>query len=324
MLILVAIASSLSGMTVLASPLFEGSDLINVERDIDGLITLKGPNCQELTEQVKALENWKIKLGGTPGQLLTPLENSEENNCQIIINNSIPNIIKHLQGFKATSNGPNCWNSALRLSEIIHFFRHVSSDEMTFWLSSPYCKELSESERKLPGDIVEIRSMNPEYPLAFEEIHGMIYITDELVFSKNTSSRMSPYGIQRSSLIYQSFRVDNLQCKNQQDSSGDCSRWINYYRCHSADKDRIFYEKINNKFSAVFFELEKIEFKISKYVFEGKSSSEFNKIIIGKQLNDIEIKISNEKISGKDMPFFWQALYHEINSLKTQMKIIGP
>lgn len=308
--------------TVLASSLFNGSDLIDINRDIDGIISLRGPSCQELIKQVQALKAWKISLGEVPGPMAAPVDLAEENRCQVIINNSVPNILKYLQGYKTVFNGPNCWNSALNLSGLIHFARYLSPDEMTFWLRSPYCRELSESERTLPGDIVEIRNLKPENSLAFEEIHGMIYLTDELVFSKNTSSHMSPYGIQRSSLVYQSFRVDDPKCRKIQGQKNNCIKWANHYRCRSADDDRSLFEKENNEFGDLFFELRKIEATISAYVSEGRGTFESNKIEIKNSLSNSERIILERKTNERGLGFFWQALLQEINSLKAQLEII--
>ncbi|MGZ3790462.1 MAG: hypothetical protein ACXVLQ_18185, partial [Bacteriovorax sp.] len=241
-----AIGTFFGGMTAHADPQPSTSGVIDIVRSgADGVISLNGPSCKELTDQDRALRIWTASLGETPGNMSSPLENTEENLCTLNINDSVPSIVRSLQDFKPAMNGPNCWNTALRLSGLVESSRYTSPEEMTFWMNSPYCRELSGSEQSLPGDIVEIRSADPDQPQSIDEIHGMIYLSDALVFSKNTSSHMSPYGIQRASLVYQTFRIDDPKCEKVHGHPNDCSKWANHYRCKRSENDRLSFEKEN-------------------------------------------------------------------------------
>lgn len=290
------------------------SGLIDIVRSKNGSISLIGPSCQELTKQEQAIREWSEFYGEIPGSLIAPVEIPNENRCILNISNSVPSVVPALQDFKNAHNGPNCWNTALRLSGLVQFTRFSTPEELKFWLDSSYCRELSESEKSLPGDIIEIRAPN-------EEIHGMIYLSEDLVFSKNTSGKSSPYGIQRSSLIYQNFRVDNTQCKKVQGSPSTCTRWANHYRCNRVESDRNTLKKINIEFAALSAEVTKIESVISEYVV--KSDKDYLSKIekLNTQLTEVEGKIQNsQKFKGHDS-FFYQALLHDVNSLKTQLEI---
>jgi hypothetical protein len=188
---------------------------------------------------------------------------------------------------------------------------------MTFWMNSPYCRELAEFEISAPGDIIEIRGLKENQPQSYDEIHGMIYISDDLVFSKNTSSRMSAYGIQRVSLLYQNFRLDNSQCKKIYGQSYACSKWANHYRCMASENDRLSFEKENIDFRELSFEVSKIENIISEYIMNGHGTYKENAAILKNQLDNLE-----DKLLRGDKHFFFQALLLEVQSLKTQIEII--
>ncbi len=318
-----ALVSSFFGMSAHSESQLDTSELINIVRSKEGVISLNGPYCQELIEQDQALRAWRVTLGETPGNMSSPQEIPSENRCTLIIDDSVPSIVHFLQDFKTAFSGPNCWNTALRLSGLVQFARYSSPDEMAFWMNSPYCRELSESEQSLPGDIVEIRSVKPDQSQFFDEVHGMIYLSDDLVFSKNTSSRMSAYGIQRASLVYQTFRVDNPKCWKVQGRPNDCSKWANHYRCVGSEHDRISFEKENIDFAVLSSKVKKIESIFSEYVMYGHGDYEKNKAIIEGQLAEIENRILNNKNEFDQTAFFFQVLLLEVNSLKSQIGIIS-
>jgi hypothetical protein len=301
----------------------EPSGLIDVIRSQEGVTSLTGPSCQELTQQERFLRLWTLNVGETPGPASVAVENADHSLCSLVINNSVPSIVHLLQDFKTTFSGPNCWNTTLRLSRLIQLSRFSSAEEMSFWMTSPYCRELSKTEKPLPGDIIAIRGEKPNQPGAFDEIHGMIYLSDDLVFSKNTSSSMSPYGIQRANLVYQIFRTADPKCTKVQGRPEDCYRWVNHYRCTSSEKDQLDLEKENSDFSSLSGELKEIESQLSEYVMNGQGNYDNNKEVIQKRLTDIEGKtLKLPKTPGK-ASFFAKALLQKINSLKVQTVILS-
>ncbi|MGZ3748059.1 MAG: hypothetical protein ACXVCE_14135 [Bacteriovorax sp.] len=300
--------------------------LIEVTRNNGGVIFLNGPSCQELVQQERALRLWTLNSGETPGPIASPLESSDHSHCQLVINNSIPTLARSLQSFKTAFNGPNCWNTSLRLSGLTSFARFSTDEEMSFWMSSPYCRELSSSDSPLPGDIIAIRAEKEGQPKAFEEIHGMIYLSEDLAFSKNTSSTMSPYSIQRASLIYQNFRLTSSQCMRVQGHPDSCPRWANHYRCVSSEKDWASLEKESPEFASLSAEVRNLESQFSDYVMNGQGPYGTNKEKIPQQLTELEAKIAKaQKTSGTlgKIDFFLKALQQKIHSLQVQVEILN-
>lgn len=296
----------------------DSSGLINVVRVPDGTISLIGPSCKELTVQDTALRYWSRVLGEQPEIPSVPTETPEESQCILDITSSVPSDVRWLQDFKTTYNGPNCWNSVLRVAHLISGFRFSSQEEMTFWMNSPYCHLLSDNEASLPGDIIAIRDKDAS------EIHGMFFISEDLVFSKNTSSRMSRYGIQRANLVYQTFRLDELRCRKRQGPSLDCNRYASHYRCHDVGSDRADLENKNPTFSSLAQQTRELETAISGYVMNGNGDFAKNQESIKARLIEIENLVLNTSANSQKERFFLEALLLEINSLQIQIKLIGP
>lgn len=299
------------------------SNLIDVLRSPEGVISLEGPTCQELVQEEQALRSWTLKGGETPGPQSLPLEAPDHSRCRLNIDHSIPRLARSLHGLKAAFSGPNCWNTSLRLSGLLPFSRFSNSAEMTLWMNSPYCRELAASEKSLPGDIIAIRAQKPNQPPDFEEIHGMIYLSDSLVFSKNTSSRMSPFGIQRANLVYQNFQIASAKCAKVHGPSQECYRWANHYRCTSADTARRAFEKMNPQFQVLSAEGNGIEAIFSEKVMKGQGDYEAHKEVLQKQLLDLEAKTLKLQNTSGENAFFVNALLHKITSLKDQAAILN-
>lgn len=306
------------GFLIPALSFANSSGLINVVRVPDGTISLNGPSCKELTVQDTALQYWSRVLGEQLGIPSVATENLEGSRCTLDITPSVPSVVRWLQDFKTNYNGPNCWNSVLRVAHLISGFRFSSPEEMTFWMNSPYCHLLSENESSLPGDIIAIRDKDAS------EIHGMFFISEDLVFSKNTSSRMSRYGIQRANLVYQTFRLDELRCRKRQGPSLDCNRYSSHYRCHNVGLDRTDFENKNPTFSTLVRKTRELEAVISGYVMNGNGDFAKNQESIKAQLIEIENLVLNSMINSQKERFFLEALLLEINSLQIQIKLLGP
>jgi hypothetical protein len=318
-----ALASVFFGWKALAEPQLNSSGLINIIRSKAGVISLNGPSCQELADQDQALRAWTVNSRETPGPQASAIETPEQKQCKLVIDDSVPSFVHSLQDFKTAFSGPNCWNTVLRLSQLAEFSRYSSPEEMTFWMNSPYCRELTEAERTLPGDIVAIRDRKHDQAQAFDEIHGMIYLSENLAFSKNTSSRMSAYGIQRASLVYQTFRLMDSKCMKVKGQPADCFIWANHYRCAGSKSDRHSLEKENPAFAILSAEVRKIESVFSEYVMDGHGDYEKNNELIKKHLVDIENRILSTPKDSEGTGFFLKAFLQEIKSLKAQAGIIS-
>ena len=300
----------------------ENSNLINIIRNAEGKITLTGPHCNELVEQELSLRNWTMNFKETPGAKNTPIRTINNEDCQLVVHDSVPSIIKKIQDFKSSWNGPNCWNTTLFLTQLNSVIRFTSDQEMSFWMDSPYCRELAETETAQPGDLIAIRRSQPIAQRQFEEVHGMIFISEALVFSKNTSSSMSSYHIQRGSLIYQNFHVDDSDCLKVKGHPSRCHIWANYFRCKSPLNDRELLEKKNPLFASLSQKVGEIETFLSQFVIanQGNFKNQREQLLIDLSLLEKQL---NENIIKQDPGiFYFQSLLETIQSLKIQIGII--
>lgn len=72
----------------------------------------------------------------------------------------------------------NCWSFACFNAKISYAITNMKEREFSLWLSSPLLRKLDASEEIRPGDMIAYRA-------ASQEVHGAIYVSDNLTFSKN-------------------------------------------------------------------------------------------------------------------------------------------
>ncbi len=296
--------------------------LLDVSRDANGAIFLSSPSCQELADEIQYLRAWKslFKEPLSPPDL--PVELPEEQKCQMKINASIPQIAELLEGTKTALSGPNCWNTTLFLSGILNYRRFTSASEMSFWMQSPYCREIEPSEPPQTGDLIAIRVQSSNRT-GYEEIHGMIYISDQLVFSKSTSSRMSAYGIQRANLIYQTFKLTDSSCMQVKGLAHRCNRWSNLYRCKSPSNDLDLFKRSHAEFENLFAQTENIESQLSTFARLGSGDVRERRAILEQELKVLEFQTAEFMMKLQHSHFFPNALIETIKSLKAQLGFVS-
>ncbi|MEI8192180.1 MAG: hypothetical protein WCI75_20940, partial [candidate division NC10 bacterium] len=198
-------------------------DGVGVRRNGGGRLILAGSDCAGLRRQAAALSQWALRLGeasAPPGECACgPSE------CLMDAEASAPEIVRYLHGVHAGRWGPNCWNSVLVAAKILPALRFSPPEEMSFWMASPLCRMLGPEETPVPGDIVAIRAGEGE------EVHGFVYVTEELVFSKNQLTAASPYLLQDPELVFAEFPVPAGCRKVSGAPSADCPAYANYFRC---------------------------------------------------------------------------------------------
>ncbi|MCX5789251.1 MAG: hypothetical protein NTX64_12200 [Elusimicrobia bacterium] len=198
---------------------------VAVSRGADGGLFLYGADCGSLQEQVSALASWKARLGETPSA--APACRCDGGSCSVAVDGVVPETVDALHGLRAGRWGPNCWNAALVSAKILPVARFSPPEEMTFWMGSPLCRELAGAEEPRPGDIVAIRDK------AAAEVHGFVYISDELAFSKNYLTTVAPYALQSPEEVFGEFPVAAPCRKLAGSSSPDCPAYANVFRCRS-------------------------------------------------------------------------------------------
>jgi hypothetical protein len=154
------------------------------------------------------------------------------NACSFDITTCVPEHVKKFQDSKPLIEGPNCWNLSLVITEIIPVLRYTSPNEMSYYMRSPLCRQISDQDQKQPGDIGAIRTIKNQ---KITEYHGFIYISDKISYSKNGYQTTNGYSLQSLDSIFKLYDVPNKkQCrKNEISVNTKCSFAVSYFRCSS-------------------------------------------------------------------------------------------
>jgi hypothetical protein len=137
---------ALSGHPALADTTY------SLVRDPSGKLILSAPTCAETETALGALRSWTTRLGERTGD--APRPNPSGQRCSADATASVPALVRELQGRETKANGPNCWNTTLLTLGMVESIRFSIDREMTFWMDSPYCRELDDGETPLPGDAI--------------------------------------------------------------------------------------------------------------------------------------------------------------------------
>ena len=195
---------------------------VTADRGADGAIVLSGADCPTLERQAAALADWRSRLHESAGA--REVCRCEAGTCSLKVSSAAPDFVNLTHGTKAGRWGPNCWNTALVSNKILSAPSFTSPEEMTFWMKSPLCRALREGEAPRPGDIIAIRDQ------AGEEVHGFVYLTEELSFSKNYLTAAAPFALQSPEAVYQEFPVA-AECRAPGTSAPGCAARSDYFRC---------------------------------------------------------------------------------------------
>jgi len=97
-----------------------------------------------------------------------------------------------LDGIAPRHDGPNCWNVSLVASGTLPALRHTRAEEFSYYLDSPYCRQLLANEITA-GDLGVVRELKHG---SLHEIHAYVHVSADLVFSKNGTGSDSRYLLQ--------------------------------------------------------------------------------------------------------------------------------
>ncbi len=195
---------------------------VAVSRGADGTLILSGTDCAVLERQAAALADWRGRLH--EGAASPDACRCEADSCSLRIASAAPEFVSLMHGVKAGRWGPNCWNTALVSNKVLSAPSFTSPAEMTFWMRSPLCRQLRAGELPRPGDIIALRDQ------AGEEVHGFVYLTGELAFSKNYLTAAAPYALQSPEEVYKEFPVLE-ECRKRGASAAGCPAYADYFRC---------------------------------------------------------------------------------------------
>jgi hypothetical protein len=230
-------------------------------------LALTGAGCQALDQQRASLLSWKKKIGEAVKKTkkADPACSCQApDNCTLNIESALPSMVAELHSVKAQYQGPNCWNAALVSGKLLPYLRYSTESEFSFWLESPFCRERPPGEAPQPGDIGAIREFEGA------EVHGFVYLTPELSFSKNGKHESQPYLLQGTQTVLNAYDV-NPGCGQNRDTREGCNRTVQYYSCTAMDQPGVTeVEKLNSEMRAERQRLDYIECNLSLLAFHGK------------------------------------------------------
>jgi hypothetical protein len=186
-------------------------------------IYMEGPSCEELAEQLDYMGKWTRSLNEKATchvGLAEPRKTfwgGSDKQCAYEISHCLPDHVRKYFGTKPDFSGPNCWNLALVMKELVPFLRYSTPEEMSFYMAPPFCRQLGITEKIQPGDLGAIRAGDDS------EVHGFIYVSDKIVYSKNGYRNMSPFHLQNLEdvkYVYSGFlglmprQLANYRCKS--------------------------------------------------------------------------------------------------------------
>ena len=233
---------------------------------------LQADYCEEIFPQIDVLESLTSDLNHQCGQ---PQEIEKflfwGGGCEADVTGCLPPHMRDYQGVKPKIMGPNCWNLSLVVAGILPAHIYTAPDAMTFFMGSPLCRKLENNEERLAGDIGAIRRRWSV------EIHGFIYLSENLVYSKN-NAYMSPYSLYGLEELYEFFRIDDepAHCLDNRMEKG-CFNGVEFYRCHEL-VDYFQKHQVDISLELMFGDLAVLEKEVSDIVFSGEVKSSFKRV----------------------------------------------
>jgi hypothetical protein len=150
-------------------------------------------NCDEINLRMAELKKWTQSLENRECSFGELKESSSGGNCIVDVSDCLPDYVQKYHGLSPSDSGPNCWNLSLVMAGLLPAIRESSDKEWDFYLSSPLCRELDPNEPLKMGDLGSIEARGEDNK---SHIHGFIYVSSEMVYSKNGLSISSPYKLQ--------------------------------------------------------------------------------------------------------------------------------
>jgi len=258
----------------------------------DNRIWATAPNCYEINAEIPNFRAW-LRVTNPEKSCQTQLK-PFNGGCSAELTNCLPNHPLQYHDTNPALSGPNCWNLALVMKELVPALRYTTPDEMAFFMRSPLCKEVPTTEPRRPGDIGAIRRVGPD---GKEEVHGFIFISDKLAYSKNGFSKESPYALQTVKNVYTTYGVQSsiarcsaskkaLNTAIPSNDSKECPVQVQIYRCKSQKAYLNENRGLPEKLSGVLFHADRVDRCASNTAFSGNATSraEINNLVSSTQV----------------------------------------
>lgn len=277
-------------------------------------ILLLGKDCNLLNKESDALAKWTQKVNE---RAVNQPCSCRQGFCTKEVTSTIPDFAEAYQFKHVPTDGPNCWNATLVGAKIVPQLRYTSDIEMNFWMNSPLCKERKANEPLQPGDLIAIRGSD------HKEVHGFIYLSENLSFSKNGYNKAMPYSLQDPNVVFDIYEVPK-NCRRKTGEATGCANYANYFSCISMD-DYLKKNPIKDPTAKeTYKQLSDLECVISEAVLSGKNSQELQMLAATtlKVIATLAYETLKENKFDPNDKVIWQALYHKSSSLKDQLTLM--
>ncbi len=287
---------------------------VAVDRGADGALVLSGTDCPTLERQSAALADWRSRLHESAGS--PDICRCEAGICTLNISPAAPDFVNLTHGTKAGRWGPNCWNTALVSNKILSAPSFTSPEEMTFWMKSPLCRALRAGESPRPGDIIAIRDQSGA------EVHGFVYLTDELSFSKNYLTAAAPFALQSPEAVYQEFPVA-AECRAPGTSAPGCAARSDYFRCSTlGDYQSSMSPAPDQDYLSAAASVSSAEKSLSELILRWKTDPELKGRAAEILATSKEELLPVRELAQNRSGLLWDALVLRIDSLLHQIDLI--
>jgi len=184
--------------------------------------------CAQIANRQNELAAWTNQAEGRSCQK-KPITRGKT--CSVDITDCLPDHARRYQGSSAAVDGPNCFNLALMMKNVVGGFRQSSDGEFKNYLSSSLCRELdpAQGDRPQAGDVGSVEDRIDGRVIH----HGFIYISPALVYSKNSQSETDPYAVQSLRGMAIANHVDGYGPPCPEDSEGCPHGQLHYFRCQN-------------------------------------------------------------------------------------------
>lgn len=227
----------------------EAADLSTTEKDAwwghylkneGSRFFMYGKSCETLEEDFIDLGFWSQSSGNEEAKKCemttvckTPLDCGTQGNeylRRMEVTEVLPEVVrkKHLTSLKTNAN---CWGSVLSYLGINSEDRFVSPREFYARMNSSACQPVRTESEIGPSTVVAIRDKREArfQDGGTEELHGFIWATPTLGFSKNGPGEKYPFELQPLERIWATFSVPK-ECQTF-NHSPDCIVYADYFNC---------------------------------------------------------------------------------------------
>ena len=203
-----------------------------------GTLVVSSPTCQESLKIASELYRWKSQV--QDGFSILPALRTKKfaTTCEVDLSKSLPVFAEKFHGQSFKTSWANCWGVALAAAGITPTITQTNqmAEDIDRWLNPQQCSPITSGSSPQPGDIGRL-ILKERSGSSNGEIHGFIYINDEIVFSKNGLHSSFKIEIQSAKKMFSETIAQKykLTCPHLNSSKPDknCPYQVKFYRCQT-------------------------------------------------------------------------------------------